>query len=154
MADKSRSAGTLLIQVVLGVVILGLGYLLYQSIREPYKEVERQKALTEQTRARMNTVRVSLRAYESRNKRFPGTLDSLMTFVRSTPAIQRQLDSLAGANVNLDSMAYSPRNGQMFVYAVNDTSRVKVYYLKDPASEDEIGSREPDITQLHAASWE
>lgn len=154
MADNSRSAGTLLIQVLLGVVILGLGYLLYQSIREPYKEVERQKALTELTRARMDHVRVSLRSYESQNKRFPSTLDSLMTYVRAAPNVRRHLDSLSRGTANVDSMVYSPRNGQKFEYAVNDTSRVIVYYLKDPASDDVIGSRDPDITQLHAASWE
>ncbi len=154
MAASSRSAGTLLIQILLGIVILGLGYLLYQSIREPYKEVERQKALTELTRSRLDHVRVVLRNYENQNDRFPSTLDSLMMYVRATPAISRQLDSLAGTSVNLDSMFHSPRNGQRFEYAVNDTSRVKVYYLKDPATGDEIGSREPDITLLHAANWE
>jgi hypothetical protein len=66
--------------------------------------------------------------------------------------------------VNPDSFFHGPfdpneflksaRSGARFHYALNDTGRVKVYYLKDPDSDDHIGSIEPDISRLHAGSWE
>jgi hypothetical protein len=42
----------------------------------------------------------------------------------------------------------------MFELTVNDTARVKTYLLKDPDSDDQIGTVEPDVTRLNAASWE
>ena len=59
-----------------------------------------------------------------------------------------------GTGFHPDSLIYSPRSGEEFRYAVNDTARVKTYLLEDPASDDYIGTLEPDITRLNAASWE
>ena len=63
-------------------------------------------------------------------------------------------DSLFGPGFNPDSLLFSPRTGDRFVYALNDTGRVAIYLLKDPNTEDQIGSAVPDVTQLNAASWE
>ena len=142
------------IQVVLALVIVGLAYWLYVSVTEPWKVVERQEELTRRTRARMDDVRAALIRYEERRNRFPLTLDSLQTFVRTDSTIQAHADSLFGRDYTPDSLIYSPRTGKMFEYAVNDTARVKIYQLKDPDSNDIIGTLEPDPTQLNAASWE
>ncbi len=153
MAAGSQNTRTI-IQVALGILILCMGYYLYHSITEPWAAVERQEELTERTRMRMSNVRAALIRYDESNGRFPGTLDSLHTWVRTDSAMQAHRDSLFGSAANLDSFIFSPRTGAAFEYEVNDTSRVMVYLLSDPDSDDEIGTLEPDPTGLNAASWE
>ena len=153
MASSSQGLRTAF-QVLLALAIIALSYWLYVSITEPYNEVERAKAITESTRDRMELVRTSLITYEREEDAFPGTLDSLVMWVRSDSFMVANRDSLLGVNLTLDSLIYSPRSGKPFVYSVNDTGRVAIYLLKDPDSEDYIGSELPDVTQLNAASWE
>ena len=148
------SAVIKVLQVILAVVIIGLGYLLYISITEPYKVIERQNRLTELTRERMEHIRTALTRYKLLNERYPHTLDSLVTFVQEDSLLNAARDSVFPGEFNLDSLAYSPRTGKRFEYAVNDTSRIQIYYLKDPDTDDEIGSLSPDITMVNAASWE
>ena len=153
MAQK-RKASLLAIQAGLGVVILVLGYFLYNSITEPWEEIEREQRLTDQTRARMNQVRVALRRFEEANDRFPGSLDSLVAFVSMDSLLSLNPDSIFGESFDANQFLRSARSGSMFRYAVNDTGRVEIYLLEDPDSQDHIGSAQPDITALHAASWE
>lgn len=153
MASGSQNK-RVIIQVALGVLILCMGYFLYASITEPWEAVERQEELTERTRLRMSNIRAALIRYDERNGRFPGTLDSLHTWVRTDSTIQAHGDSLFGSGANIDSFIVSPRTGKQFEYEVNDTSRVMVYLLGDPDSDDEIGTIEPDPTRLNAATWE
>ncbi len=150
MGQGSRVA----LQIVLGIVIVILAYYLYVSITEPYKAIERQKRLTELTRERMDDVRTALVLYERKNNRFPLTLDSLVMFVKTDSLFMLRADSIFGGPVNPDSLPYSPRTGKPFEYAVNDTAKVKIYMLKDPDSNDQIGSLIPDVTLLNAANWE
>ncbi len=142
------------LQIVLGIVIVILAYYLYVSITEPYKVIERQKELTRLTRERMDDVRTALVLYERDKNRFPLTLDSLVMYVKTDSLIRLRADSIFGGPVNPDSLPYSPRTGKPFEYAVNDTAKVKIYLLKDPDSNDQIGSLIPDVTLLNAASWE
>ena len=153
MAQK-RKASLIAIQIVLGIVIVVLAYFLYDSITSPWEAIEREQRLTEQTRTRMNQVRIALRRFEEANDRFPGTLDSLTAFVATDSLLNLNPDSIFGEDFDRSSYTASARSGSVFQYAVNDTGRVSIYLLKDPDSEDYIGSAEPDITQLHAASWE
>ncbi len=139
------------IQVVLGIIIVVLAYVLYESITEPYERVERRRALTEATRTRMIDIRQALIAYESEFDTFPSTLDSLTIYLRENPSI---IDSLYGPNFELDSLEYSPRTGEPFEYAVNDTGTVDIYLLEDPNTEDQIGGLEPDPTQINVANWQ
>jgi len=126
MSTSQRSAGNIFTQALLALVALGLCYYLYLAITEPYNEIKRERA----------------------------TLDSLMIFAKGNDFLRAKSDSLFGNGFNLDSLTYSPRTGKRFGYALNDTSRVKIYELKDPDSDDVIGTLEPDITQVNAASWE
>ncbi|WP_456427367.1 hypothetical protein [Rhodocaloribacter sp.] len=142
------------LQIVLGIVIVILAYYLYVSITEPYKVIERQKELTRLTRERMDDVRTALVLYERDKDRFPLTLDSLVMYVKTDSVFMLHADSIFGGPVNPDSLPYSPRTGKPFEYAVNDTAKVKIYLLKDPDSDDQIGSLIPDVTLLNAASWE
>ena len=150
MASNSLRVG---LQILLWVLIAGLSYALYWSITEPYKEIERQEAITQMTRARMDKVRQVAIHYEAQNDRFPGTLDSLMMYAVQDSAFRTVRDSILGVQM-LDSLMYSPRTGKPWVYSINDTSRVKTYLLKDPDSDDQIGTLLADITLLNAASWE
>lgn len=142
------------IQLVLAVVIVGLSYVLYVSITEPYEVIERKREMTVLTRQRMDNVRTVLGVYSRRNNRFPSTLDSLLVFAKGDSLMLASRDSILGAGYRIDSLIHSPRTGKVFEYAVNDTSRVKIYLLKDPDSNDQIGSLEPDITLLNAANWQ
>lgn len=141
------------IQVLLGIAIIALVYWLYVSITAPWEAVERKRAITAETRGQMNKVRLALISHERALDKFPSTLDSLIIWVRTDSATVANWDSLYG--VNPDSMLYSPRTGNRFLYTLIDTGRVAIYLLKDPDSDDQIGSTNPDdFTTLNAASWE
>lgn len=116
--------------------------------------VERQEELTRQTRDRMSDIRTALIRYEEVHGRFPGTLDSLQMWIQTDSLIRVKQDSLFGPNFILDSLLFSPRTGRQFEYAINDTARVMMYELRDPDSDDRIGTLQPDPTELNAASWE
>ncbi len=153
MASGSQNKRTY-IQVALGILILCMGYVLYISITEPWEAVERQEEITDRTRMRMSNIRAALIRFDERTGRFPGSLDSLHIWVRTDSVIQAHSDSLFGRGMNIDSFIFSPRTGAEFEYEVNDTARVMMYRLRDPDSRDEIGTLDPDPTQLNAASWE
>ncbi len=141
------------IQVLLGIAIIALGYWLYVSITAPWAAVEQERAITAETRGQMNKVRLALITHERALDKFPSTLDSLIIWVRTDSATVANWDSLYG--VPMDSLYYSPRTGNAFLYTLVDTGRVAIYLLKDPDSDDQIGSTNPDdITTLNAASWE
>jgi len=142
------------LQLVLAIVIAGLAYFLYVSITEPYEAVEHRKEVTQMTRDRMSQVRAALGVYERANGRYPGTLDSLVLYVKTDSVVSTRTDSLFGAGFMPDSLPFSPRTGSRFEYTVNDTSRVVIFLLQDPDSDDHIGSLRPDVTLLNAASWE
>jgi len=142
------------IQILLGLVIVALAYWLYVSITAPWDAVEQQREVTRQTRLRMDKVRAALIRYERQQDRYPYALDSLLIWVKTDSLTSANLDSLFGADFDPDSMLFSPRTGNRFLYSVNDTGRVAIYLLKDPDTDDQIGSEIPDVTQLNAASWE
>lgn len=153
MASRGLRAG---IQIVLAIIIVVLSYILYRSIVDPYRVIERQQELTQLTRAQMADIRAAMIAYESRNERYPTTLDSLLYFVQdSLTAAQR--DSLFRTGIateGADSLIYSPRTGRRFDLIVVDTLRVPTYLLQDPDTDDLIGTLDPDVTRINAASWE
>ncbi len=142
------------IQVILAIVIVGLVYVLYVSIIEPYARVERAKEVTEMTRQRMDDLRTAMIMYERQYDRYTTDLDSLVIWLRTDSVMMIQSDSVFGRILDLDSLAYSPRTGRAFDLSVNDTSLVNIYLLKDPDTSDFIGSLIPDVTLLNAASWE
>jgi type II secretory pathway pseudopilin PulG len=153
MASSSQGLQTVL-QVVLAIAILALSYFLYVSITEPYDAVERQKEVTAETRHRMDQVRVAMIQYQRVNGRYVTALDSLVSWVRSDSTMMSKPDSVFGMGFMIDSLAYSPRTGRMFILAVNDTSRTHTYLISDPDSRDHIGTVSGDVTDLNAASWE
>mgnify|MGYP006283121465 CR=1 FL=1 len=152
----ASSSGTIQtgIQVVLVIVILGLAYFLYQSITEPYERIERRQQITETTRARMANIRTALIDYERDSASYPDSLNVLLQHIQNDSILSMRQDSIFGGPVNLDSLFYSPRSGNRFLYTVSDTGRVETYLLEDPDTDDQIGTLSGDPTQANAASWE
>lgn len=149
------------IQLILGVVILGLVYVLYRTIVDPWKDYQAIELKTEMTRTRMGHVRTALTSYRDGNEDYPETLDLLVPFVKRDSALQRRDLSVVfpmprGGVFVADSLPFSPRTGARFDYEVvdDDTSGVSIYYLKDPDSEDVIGSQTPNPALRNVASWE
>ena len=150
MASQGLRTG---IQILLALVIVALSYYLYVSITEPYEAIRQQEELTDLTRARMAQVRQAMIQYESRYDRYPGTLDSLVIFLRDSLDAQ-EVDSIFGPGFLADSLLFSPRSGARFDLTVVDTTRVPTYLLEDPDTDDYIGTTEADVTRINAASWE
>ena len=149
-----------LISIVLGIIIIVLGYYLYRSIVEPYQVVIEREKMTERVRHRMENVRDALVQYERRNDEFPENLDSLVKFLKTDSLMQAIGDSLfkphpQNADYDPDSIIYSPRDTQRFKYTLNDTIVPSLYLLEDPdtTTDDRIGSL-TRTTWLNAASWE
>ena len=151
---EKRKSNLVAVQIGLGLVIVVLASFLYDSITAPWEAVQAEQRLTDTTRARMNQVRIALRHFDDANDGFPSTIDSLILYVREDSILNLNPDSVFQGPFDLGEFVTSPRSGTRFHYAVNDTGRVAVYYLKDPDSGDYIGSTEPDISRLHAGSWE
>lgn len=155
MASSSQGV-RIAIQIVLALVIVVLGYVLYESITEPYAVIERERELTDVTRERMSQIRAGMIAYENAYERYPATLDSLVFFLRDSLTTE-QLDSVytrVAVPASLDSLLRTPRRDTTFILTVNDTSRVATYLLEDPDTDDYIGTLAADVTQINAASWE
>lgn len=162
MASDGNSGARIAIQIVLGVLILALGYLLYINITRPYDEFKEQERQTTLTRERMDDVRTSLIAYRNANDGYPSTLDSLVLFARGDSALNAQAPLVMEENefrlspFVIDSLPFSPRTGARFNYqVVTDTTETIIYWLQDPdVPSDSIGSRRMDPAQRNAASWE
>ena len=150
-----------LLSIILGIVILVLGYWLYHSIVDPYQEVIEREQMRERVRHRMSNVRDALVLYERNIGNFPpteGGLDSLVQYLKTDSLMVAQGDSLfrplPPSTYNPDSLIFSPRPPHSkFEYVLNDTLRPQIYVLRDPDTEDRIGDLEK-TTLLNAASWE
>ncbi|MFP4228050.1 MAG: hypothetical protein ACLFTE_04390 [Salinivenus sp.] len=142
------------VQVMLGILILGMAYFLYYSINEPYEQIEREQQVKEMTRDRMSNIRTALIDFERDSGSFPDSLSVLLQHIRDDSVLSNEQDSVFGGSINLDSLFYSPRSGSQFEYSLSDTGRVETYLLEDPDSDDQIGTLTGDPTQTNAASWE
>lgn len=150
-----------LLSIVLGIIILILGYWLYQSIVGPYQKVIERQQMTERVRHQMENIRTALTRYERQTGDYPpteGGLDTLAKWLKSDSLMVAIGDSLlrppANEVYNPDSLIYSPRPPhKKFEYTLNDTIRPPLYLLEDPDTDDHIGDLEK-TTLLNAASWE
>ena len=149
MSNGVRTA----LQVILLLVIIGLGYWLYRSITDPWAEVQRQEAMTQRVRDRMLLNRQVLIRFNEVNNRFPQTLDSVVIFARTDSALIANDSIFRG--LPLDSLIFSPRTGARFLYTASDTARPAYYKLTDPDNPaDFIGTDQGEVTRINAASWE
>ncbi|WP_018127349.1 hypothetical protein [Balneola vulgaris] len=142
------------LSIVLGIIIIGLTYVLYDSIITPYQEVIEKQEMTERVRTRMLAIKDVLVQYENTFGKFPpteGGLDSVVQFVQTDSMLSMRSDSMFQVD-DINQIVYSPRDGAKFVYTVNDTIRPPLYLLEDPGTDDTIGSLER-TTMRNAPSW-
>ncbi len=148
-----------IISIFLILIIIALSYVLFDSIVTPWQKEMAKRQLTEDTRFRMTLVRDGLINFQARHPegKFPSTLDSLVIFLKTDSLMLVRGADLFSEPVrgyNPDSLIYSLRPPhEKFVYSVNDTIRPPLYLLKDPGSDDAIGSLER-ITLLNAPNWQ
>jgi len=87
------------LRIILGLVIIGLGYALYQSIQTPieFRQVKQQRY--EATIQKLKDIRKAQLAYKDEHGKFTGSFDTLINFIKSdslsvVKAIGRIPDSL------------------------------------------------------------
>ena len=149
-----------ILSAVLGITIILLSWLLYDSIVTPYKVVEEQKAATERVRTRMLTLKDAIVNYEARYGHFPptdGGLDSVVTYLSTDSLMISMGDSLFRQMPPLqyspESIVVSPRDTSLrFLYTRNDTIRPPLYLLEDPMTDDAVGSLSR-TTMRNAPNW-
>jgi type II secretory pathway pseudopilin PulG len=148
-----------IISLVLGAIIIVLGYMLYDSIVTPYQEVVEKQRMEERVQERMSDLRDVLIQYKSRNGDFPAELDSVITFLKTDSIMTQIADSMFTdrklATYKPDSVVFSPRPPHKhFNYMLNDTLRPKIYFLQDPDNPENYIGDSLKTTMLNAASWE
>jgi hypothetical protein len=149
-----------LLTILLGVIIIGMGYYLYISIVGPYQAVLEEEEMVERERHRMEVARDGIVQYNRRLGNYPpteGGLDSLVAFLKQDSLMLANGASLfefrPPSTYNPDSVVFSPRPPyNKFEYTLNDTLRPQLYLLENPNSEDRIGSLEK-TTMLNAPNW-
>lgn len=146
-----------IISIVLSVIIIGLSYVLYDSITTPYQARVQQIEERDRVRERLQNVRDALIAYQREKGNYPPSLDSIQVFLETDPVMIGARDTLFVSPLNptfdLSTFLLSPRSLTPFEYALNDTLRPMVYLLKDPDSDDLIGSLDR-TTRLNAPNWD
>jgi type II secretory pathway pseudopilin PulG len=146
-----------IISLILSVVIIGLSYVLYDSIVTPYQTRLAEIETESRVRERMTSIRDALIAYQRVKGKYPPSLDSIQVFLETNSGMIASRDTLFVTPLNptfdLASFLNSPRSNTRFEYTLNDTLRPMIYLLKDPDSEDHIGSLER-TTRLNAPSWD
>ena len=149
-----------ILSAVLGIVIILLSWLLYNSIVTPYKVVEEQKAETARVRTRMLTLKDAIVNYEARYGHFPpteGGLDSIVTYLSTDSLMISMGDSLfrqiPPLHYSPNTMVVNPRDTSLrFLYTRNDTIRPPLYLLEDPMTDDAVGSLSR-TTMRNAPNW-
>ena len=159
----NRDTRNNIITVFLGIIIILLGYVLYDSIVTPYEKVLEERAITDETRDQMVKIRDGLVTYNRVEGRFPHSLDSLLIFLQNHEEIEqtqendtyyfvRDADTILYQQPPLENLFRSPRTNREFEYTLNDTMRPQIYLLEDPDTDDHIGDLQR-TTRLNATSW-
>lgn len=148
-----------ILSVVLGIIIIALSYVLYDSIVTPYQEVKERQAERERVRHRLLTLKDAIVQYETRYGHFPpteGGLDSIVVFLKTDSLMVAKGDTLFAQLPPLtyspDSIIFSPRSNTRFMYTLNDSTRPPLYLLEDPDTDDAIGSLSR-TTMRNAPNW-
>ena len=149
-----------ILSVVLGISIIALSWLLYDSIVTPYQEVKEREAETERVRTRMLTLKDALVQQDSRYGHFPpteGGLDSIVTYLSTDSLMVAMGDTLFRQAPPLEyspeTIIVTPRaSGARFIYTHVDSTRPPLYLLEDPDTDDAIGSLSR-TTMRNAPNW-
>lgn len=71
------------VQIVLGIAIILLGYLLYESIMTPIRFNQEQRLRYDRTIERLKDIRVAQNAYKSEYGKYTGSFDTLINFLKT-----------------------------------------------------------------------
>ncbi|MFO7940992.1 MAG: hypothetical protein R6U66_14685 [Bacteroidales bacterium] len=71
-----------LIQILLAIAIVVLGYFIYESIQRPIRFNQEKKKRYDATIQRMKDIRKAQLAFKKENGKFTGSFDSLITFIQ------------------------------------------------------------------------
>ena len=109
-------------QIILGVVILGLVYVIYDQISTPIRFDDEVKDRNAQVIDRIKDIRTAQRSFKSKYQRFTGSFDTLISFVlNDSLELERKIvdedDSVAMAMLKKSGR----KNVQKFKVAVIDT---------------------------------
>ena len=109
-------------QIILGVVILGLVYVIYDQISTPIRFDDEVKVRNAQVIDRIKDIRTAQRSFKSKYQRFTGSFDTLISFVlNDSLELERKIvdedDSVAMAMLKKSGR----KNVQKFKVAVIDT---------------------------------
>ena len=109
-------------QIILGVVILGLVYVIYDQISTPIRFDNEVKVRNAQVIDRIKDIRTAQRSFKSKYQRFTGSFDTLISFVlNDSLELERKIvdedDSVAMAMLKKSGR----KNVQKFKVAVIDT---------------------------------
>jgi len=139
--------------IVLIVVIIVLAGWLYHTITAPWKEVQAVRAETELVRENLLAINDAIRYYNDQQNRYPQSLDSLVITLEGDSFFRANKDSLLrNRRFDLDRLIVSPRTGNRFEYALNDTVRPQLYLISDPDTDDHVGTLSR-VTDRGAPSW-
>ena len=79
-------------QIILGVVILGLVYVIYDQISTPIRFEDEVKVRNAQVIERIKDIRTAQRSFKSKYQRFTGSFDTLISFVlNDTLELERKI---------------------------------------------------------------
>lgn len=109
-------------QIILGVVILGLVYVIYDQISTPIRFDDEVKVRNAQVIDRIKDIRTAQRSFKSKYQRFTGSFDTLISFVlNDSLELERKIvdedDSVAMAMLKKSGR----KNVEKFKVAVIDT---------------------------------
>ena len=151
-----------IINIILVLLILGVGYMLYYSIQEPIKFDGVKQKRENVVVAKLMEVRSSQEIYRSITGEFAGDFDTLIYVLKndSIPNLKiigdpdeedgtfeidtlyySAYDSIVSLNINLDSLPYIPYSGSKQFYIKADT----LEYQKTIVQVVEVGATKKDF---------
>lgn len=148
-----------IIQILLGLAIIAVAYLLYNSISEPVKWKKEKELRYTAIKQRLLEIRDAQAAYKVANKHYAPTFAELTYFLMHGKGDTTPADSLFGKGYNAARMRYVPYNTDTTFFIkifVSPSDGLEYIQVTDPVPFDpdeplSIGSLvEPTLR----ASWE
>jgi len=152
MSESNKEKGNIILKILIAVLVV----VLYYIITAPWSEKLKVDALKMQSRVKMTKIRSGELVFIESNNRYSSSLRELVDWLKADPTVAAKKDSifnLKGAQLNLDSLIYSPVTGEVYKYQSSDSSTVKKYYLECPGGSGSIGSMVDD-DKVNKSTWE
>ena len=153
MEPKKRATGSWILKAIIVLLVALLVYVIY----EPYQRMLASEASKKESRARMMNLRTAELYFIGATGYYTGSLDSLLSFVRTDSTMLAVRDSvfkpLRHGQFSIDSLKFSPRTHQPYKLSVDNSMAIKKYLLECPDGYGSIGSLTDD-SRINKGSWE